>query len=793
MYFTKRLHKLLVLALILGGSLFVLGNANKVEAISRSTTYFNVLAPEDTGLNMAIYGCKYASNSLIPIVLDATGQAVGSSTVTFPDYRCMTEPGAATAERLEELKREYASSGSGIAGILINTNIALLDQRPASGVDFVLARVENTLQPGVVYAADPSPYFPGTGFTLLTPIQSFWGWTVTIAYSFMILIILVVAFGLMFQVRLDGKTVVQLQQAIPGIVLAMILIPLTYPIAGLFIDAITLGTNVYHDFLLGPAGPGSEVYKGGQAPDQSKFNELRGLYADDWRVSVFRVREFISANQLGNVVGGLICPEKSTDNSAACGQSGVNILGFVNAIVKFVTADNASLSTLVGSLLNLIFSVVFIVISFKIAWRLLKKFFVLVFFPIMLPFVAATVALPGRGTKALVDQLKQMSAASLHYIVSYIVFLTAIVITNPKFTNTIPNVQTYQFNPPLLGASKLPDLLNSVGGNLNATGLTGFLFTLIGLVMFLSLPSILDNIDKSLGVPGELIPSFLKPAIAEFQSSYDVGFRQAPAVMRSGINQIGAGATTVLSSRFVGGRRATPFDQTDAEKFVKAEQEELGRLRTRAAAASNPFSKAIYSGAAAVRQNLYSNPLASVQGQAGKIVPRQEEKGPSVDMKLNFPILGSDYYSLNVRQITRILASATGGAIGGTLSIKVAEGSTRPIGVVFLKTYGDHAGNPNMQIIGKVTPSGGGTDAEVVLDLKGGSLGRVSGGVIQITDNTKTFSGKDEVELDIGLYGLTPTIQVWDTAGRNKVNAAIGSSALSPLRKTAGVTIRVTP
>src|SRR5690606_18904813 len=156
--------------------------------------------------------------------------------------------------------------------------------------------------PGRVYAEDlgvaPAPYFPsGTGFQLLQPIQAFWGWSVNIVYGILILIIIGIAFAIIFRNNLGGSQVVTIQSAIPSIALAMILVPLSYAISGLFIDAITIGTNAVHAFLLGPGAPGNAVYESrnvllkGKCENQTSDDAScdRGLYADDDRVNWFNI------------------------------------------------------------------------------------------------------------------------------------------------------------------------------------------------------------------------------------------------------------------------------------------------------------------------------------------------------------------------------------------------------------------------------------------------------------------------------------------------------------------------
>ena len=127
---------------------------------------------------------------------------------------------------------------------------ALYNERPQSAIVYAQQLLNKATNPGAVYAQDVTPYYPGLGFNLYQPIQAVWGWSVNFVYSIMIIIILVIAFALLFQNALQGNQVVTLQTAIPNIVIAMVLVPLSYPITAFAVDALALSANSIHGFLL---------------------------------------------------------------------------------------------------------------------------------------------------------------------------------------------------------------------------------------------------------------------------------------------------------------------------------------------------------------------------------------------------------------------------------------------------------------------------------------------------------------------------------------------------------------
>lgn len=79
-------------------------------------------------------------------------------------------------------------------------------------------------------------YAQGIGFAGLSPIIGIWRAFRNIAYGFLIVVLMVVGFMVMFRMKIDPRTVVSIQSALPRIVVTLILITFSYAIVGLLID-----------------------------------------------------------------------------------------------------------------------------------------------------------------------------------------------------------------------------------------------------------------------------------------------------------------------------------------------------------------------------------------------------------------------------------------------------------------------------------------------------------------------------------------------------------------------------
>lgn len=76
----------------------------------------------------------------------------------------------------------------------------------------------------------------GFGFTAANPAQTIWKMIRDVSYALLVLVIIVMAFMIMFRVKISPQVVISIQSALPKIVLALILITFSYAIAGFLID-----------------------------------------------------------------------------------------------------------------------------------------------------------------------------------------------------------------------------------------------------------------------------------------------------------------------------------------------------------------------------------------------------------------------------------------------------------------------------------------------------------------------------------------------------------------------------
>lgn len=252
--------------------------------------------------------------------------------------------------------------------------MASLYENPPAGTGIWLADVTSRL--GLV----PKAYAQGIGFSALSPILPIWKVFRNIAYAVLIIILLVIGLMIMFRTKIDPRTVISVQSALPRIVITIILITFSYPIAGFMIDlmyiSMFLGINAlassitFHDWLGQPleavtiqgqflnGGLISWIF--GPIPTSFWISEVIGI------ISIFFV-PFRAGKLLGTVVGRASKALPGILGTAARGGSLLGagsgllallvIIVFLFAIIRLIFI---LLNAYIQILINIIFAPIFL-------------------------------------------------------------------------------------------------------------------------------------------------------------------------------------------------------------------------------------------------------------------------------------------------------------------------------------------------------------------------------------------------------------------------------------------------
>ncbi|MFI5265645.1 MAG: hypothetical protein ACHQT7_02775, partial [Candidatus Levyibacteriota bacterium] len=94
------------------------------------------------------------------------------------------------------------------------------------------------------YAANPLGA-NGVGYSRLLPLINIWAKFRDIAYLAFVLAFTIIGLAIMFRVKIDARTVMTIQNQIPKIIIALIMVTFSYAIAGFMIDMMYVVTYLF--------------------------------------------------------------------------------------------------------------------------------------------------------------------------------------------------------------------------------------------------------------------------------------------------------------------------------------------------------------------------------------------------------------------------------------------------------------------------------------------------------------------------------------------------------------------
>src|SRR3989344_1704306 len=291
-----------------------------------------------------------------------------------------------------------------------------------------------------------------TGYEHLSPVMEIWKITRDAAYVLFIIIFIAVGFMIMLRKRVDARTVISVQGALPNIVLALILVTFSYAIAGLVIDLTEVLTEIVAVTLLGHGVSSSwrEVLKN---------NTFSLVWPFHTAVVSFTGQEGVTS---------------SVDAATKAMSQGV-----VGTITK-VIANGAA---------RVVLFVVLLFTMFKLFFALLGSYVAIILSTIIGPFQLLLSAIPGQSKEAS-KWFKTLLANALSFPAFLAVLAIAALVAN---INTPPyNIQA---SPIPTGDTWAPALLPFAD---IINGLLGF-----GIVMFApSVPGLVKQGLQAGDVPG---------------------------------------------------------------------------------------------------------------------------------------------------------------------------------------------------------------------------------------------------------------------------------------------------
>ena len=337
---------------------------------------------------------------------------------------------------------DVATRGSGALAATGNLVAVLYSVPPASGVDYLARSIQkfNPVQP--VYAQEG-----GIGFSALQPVQKIWTVFRNISYVGFVLVFVIMGFMIMFRTHISPQAVATVQDSIPRIVIALILVTFSYAIAGLMIDIMFLILNIIINTLQ-TAGVlhgtiGQDVFQ------RSVF----GVIANSWKEIFTTVAQAIK--------------DVMKDTIELPGA-----FSWIEGVIGFIG----------GGIAALVVGIAVLFIMFRVFFMLLMAYVMIIVLTMAAPFFFLFQALPGRNGAG--EWFKQMASQISVFPTVALMFVFAGVLGGLGGDSAITSGNVGQF-PLLAGDIELDDMGK-----------------LIGVGLLLMTPSAAELVRNALGVKG---------------------------------------------------------------------------------------------------------------------------------------------------------------------------------------------------------------------------------------------------------------------------------------------------
>lgn len=144
---------------------------------------------------------------------------------------------------------ETAWNPGGLIG-LTNQGIAIAYSIPVSGVEYI-AQLKNNFLGKPVYA--------DTGFQQMSPLIPLWKGFRNVTYVLFSLIFVGIGLMIMLRIKINPQTVINIQNSIPKMITALVLVTFSYAIVGLLIDLTYVITGLLLSLVFKASGDTSSI------------------------------------------------------------------------------------------------------------------------------------------------------------------------------------------------------------------------------------------------------------------------------------------------------------------------------------------------------------------------------------------------------------------------------------------------------------------------------------------------------------------------------------------------------
>lgn len=335
--------------------------------------------------------------------------------------------------------------GGGAVGGIGNF-VAALYNPPTSTAEY-LADIGKNI--GLVKPANAQSVTGSSGGQVLKPVFALWQFTQKLAYIAFIIIFLIVGFMIMLRRRINPQTVISIQNALPGLVIGLVMVTFSYFIAAFIIDLSFVSVQVVAQIFAQQANAFGKTTQTNFDPKTNEAN-LKNL-ANSSNIFDFLGYTVQRFGDSSDISGGL---DRIIEHFGQVPKIIATIVGFLAGALIFSFAGPTGIilgggggalagffsTNIIAVLIPVILILGLTIQLFRLLFGLINTYIQLLVAAIFGPLYILVSSVPGRGV-VLNNWLKSLFANSLVFPAVFATFLFAgtILATSPSdWTNPPP-------------------------------------------------------------------------------------------------------------------------------------------------------------------------------------------------------------------------------------------------------------------------------------------------------------------------------------------------------------------
>lgn len=372
----------------------------------------------------------------------------GKLTIAFYRMSMCSMIGEACTNNPADADKNY---GKSVFGFMTNLITIPFSNPPASGVMWAYEGLQNTGFVPKTMAAE------GVGFAAIKPFSNLWKIFRDLSYMLLVIILIAIGFMIMFRAKINPQTIISVENALPKIVISLILITFSFAIAGFLIDIMYMSIVLLIS-LLGSNGNNYNVsqfqnnYIGASTTQLIKdvtagqpwftqlgilpilSDSLLGILPPIVSVGIKSIVGLIFTVWIGNLVHiSLVKPFTTIFNDIGIATVNIGDLwegltGTLGALLAYFVLFLVGFTAVFTLLLNILLVGTLIFLVFRIFALLFASYLKLLLLVIVGPFLLIFEAIPGKNV--FTWWLKSIFGCLVAFPVTIAVFIIGYIIVN---------------------------------------------------------------------------------------------------------------------------------------------------------------------------------------------------------------------------------------------------------------------------------------------------------------------------------------------------------------------------